>query len=62
MIAELTTCVALTGQPSMDEPNNTIAEVSCDEKLCTGCHNSDSPSFKEFNYADAWAKIKHSKP
>ena len=33
-----------------------------DEKLCTGCHNSDSPSFKEFNYADAWAKIKHSKP
>jgi hypothetical protein len=32
------------------------------EAFCKTCHNSDSPSFKEFNYEDAWAKIKHKKP
>lgn len=32
------------------------------EKFCTGCHNSDSPTFKGFNYDEAWAKIVHKKP
>lgn len=31
-------------------------------KLCTGCHNSESPTFTSFNYDEMWAKIKHSKP
>ncbi|HTR81198.1 MAG TPA: cytochrome c family protein [Bacteroidota bacterium] len=30
-----------------------------DPKLCTKCHNSKSPTFKEFNYKEAWEKIKH---
>lgn len=32
------------------------------EAACTGCHNSESPTFKAFNYDEMWAKIKHSKP
>jgi excinuclease UvrABC ATPase subunit len=31
------------------------------EAACTGCHNSDSPSFKGFKYDEMWAKIKHPK-
>ena len=30
-----------------------------DAKLCTKCHNSKSPTFKEFKYKEAWDKIKH---
>ncbi len=33
-----------------------------DPKLCTKCHNSESPLFKEFNYKTAWEKIKHPLP
>lgn len=33
-----------------------------DPKLCTKCHNSDSPTFKEFKYDEMWGKIKHSIP
>jgi hypothetical protein len=33
-----------------------------DPKLCEKCHNSESPSFKEFNYKEMWAKIKHPIP
>jgi len=31
------------------------------EKFCTECHNSNSPTFKEFNYDTYWEKIKHNK-
>lgn len=30
--------------------------------FCTNCHNSNSPTFVEFNYAEMWDKIKHPKP
>jgi excinuclease UvrABC ATPase subunit len=30
--------------------------------FCTGCHNSDSPTFKEFDYDKMWDQIKHTKP
>jgi len=33
-----------------------------DEKTCVGCHNEESPSFKEFKFDEMWAKIKHAKP
>jgi hypothetical protein len=33
-----------------------------DPKLCTQCHNSKSPTFKEFKYKEAWDKIKHPIP
>ncbi|MBI5473894.1 MAG: cytochrome C554 [Ignavibacteriae bacterium] len=32
-----------------------------DEKLCVTCHNSDSPTFKDFKFEEMWAKIDHSK-
>lgn len=31
-------------------------------EFCTTCHNSDSPTFKSFNYDEYWAKIKHPDP
>ncbi|MDE3058043.1 MAG: cytochrome c family protein [Bacteroidota bacterium] len=33
-----------------------------DPKLCTKCHNEESPTFKSFDYKVAWAKIKHPVP
>lgn len=32
------------------------------EAFCTQCHNSESPTFKGFDYAEMWDKIKHGKP
>lgn len=32
------------------------------EEFCRTCHNSDSPTFKSFNYDEYWEKIKHSDP
>lgn len=32
------------------------------EAFCTNCHNSNSPTMKEFNYAEMWDQIKHPKP
>lgn len=32
------------------------------EKFCTGCHNTESPTFKEFKYDEMWAKIAHPIP
>ena len=33
-----------------------------DPKLCTKCHNAESPSFKGFKYDEYWSKIKHPIP
>jgi len=30
-----------------------------DSKFCERCHNAESPSFKGFKMAEAWAKIEH---
>lgn len=32
------------------------------EKFCTGCHNSESPTFTGFEYEKLWAKIAHPVP
>ncbi len=32
------------------------------EKLCKTCHNPQSPTFKSFNFKEAWQKIAHSIP
>lgn len=32
------------------------------EAFCTTCHNSDSPTFKEFKIDEMWAKIQHPNP
>ena len=33
-----------------------------DPKLCEGCHNSESPTFKEFKYEEMWKQIAHPRP
>jgi len=33
-----------------------------DEKACLKCHNSESPTYKPFDYAERWEKIKHPRP
>lgn len=33
-----------------------------DPKVCTRCHNEESPSYKEFKYEEYWSKIKHPLP
>jgi len=32
------------------------------EKFCIQCHNSDSPTFFQFDYEPMWQQIAHSKP
>ena len=32
------------------------------EDLCITCHNAESPTAVEFDFATMWAKIKHNKP
>jgi len=32
------------------------------ETWCRTCHNEKSPSYKEFNFKERWAKIKHAVP
>jgi len=31
-------------------------------EFCKTCHNSDSPTFKSFDYNESWEKIKHTDP
>jgi hypothetical protein len=33
-----------------------------DEKTCVKCHNSESPTFKSFSYAEMYKKIEHHVP
>ena len=33
--------------------------IKPDEKVCTSCHNKQSPNFKPFNFEEYKAKIKH---
>jgi hypothetical protein len=39
-----------------------LAIAKDDPKLCTKCHNNESPTYKEFKYKEFWAKIKHPLP
>ncbi|HEY5125035.1 MAG TPA: cytochrome c family protein [Ignavibacteria bacterium] len=47
-------------QKAIDENGLIIPDTN--EKFCTQCHNTDSPTFKGFNYDESWAKIAHKKP
>ncbi|MGH7495281.1 MAG: multiheme c-type cytochrome [bacterium] len=40
----------------------TVGLVKGDEKLCLTCHNSESPNFKGFNFAEYSKKIAHTTP
>lgn len=37
-------------------------EPGKDEKICLGCHNDESPTFKDFNYEERKKKIAHPIP
>jgi hypothetical protein len=37
-------------------------EIKDLETFCKGCHNPESPTFKEMNFAESWDKIKHPVP
>ena len=40
----------------------TVGFMKADEKLCVKCHNEESPSYKEFNFAEFQKKIAHPTP
>lgn len=46
-------------QKAIENGLNVPADIAA---FCKGCHNSDSPTFKDFNFDEAWAKIQHKKP
>jgi hypothetical protein len=39
-----------------------VGLIKPDEKLCVGCHNEESPTFKKFDYKTMIAKIAHPVP
>lgn len=39
-----------------------LVEDGSAEKQCITCHNEESPTYKEFNFAEMWAKIVHPVP
>jgi hypothetical protein len=39
-----------------------IGLLEANEKTCLGCHNQESPTFKEFKYEEAVKKIAHPIP
>lgn len=40
----------------------TVGLIKPDEMLCKKCHNEESPTYKEFNYDEMYAKIAHPVP
>ena len=32
------------------------------EELCITCHNAESPTYVDFDFAESWEKIKHNVP
>lgn len=45
-------------QKAIENGMNPISDKS---QLCVGCHNSESPTFKDFKFDEMWEKIKHYK-
>ena len=52
--------VAVPWQGELD--GATVGLVAPDEKLCTGCHNEESPTFEGFDYEKMLKKIAHPIP
>jgi hypothetical protein len=50
--------------PVMKDPAASKAAglVVADEKTCTACHNSESPTFEGFDFKTMWAKVQHPNP
>lgn len=69
------TCESCHGAGSLYWKNDVMKAIAADstkaaavgllhpsEKTCVGCHNAESPTFKEFNFKAMWAKIEHKIP
>ncbi|MCB0834094.1 MAG: cytochrome C554, partial [Bacteroidetes bacterium] len=39
-----------------------VGLIKPDEKVCKTCHNEESPTAKEFNFAEMYPKIAHERP
>jgi hypothetical protein len=39
-----------------------VGFVTPDEKSCLTCHNEESPTYKEFKFAERWPEIEHKVP
>ena len=37
-------------------------DLAAAEKMCRGCHNEKSPTFKDFKFKERWDLIKHMRP
>jgi formate-dependent nitrite reductase cytochrome c552 subunit len=44
------------------DPATVGLNLAIDEKLCKGCHNPESPSYKEFNFEEMHKNIAHPAP
>jgi hypothetical protein len=53
--------ITIMKDKSLAEQNGLIIHTDKDA-FCKTCHNSDSPTFKEFNLDEMWAKIQHTDP
>jgi len=53
-----------TSRPdTLPDPKVIATEIrKADVQTCLGCHNAESPAFKEFDVKERWAKIKHPDP
>ena len=40
----------------------TVGLIEPNEAVCKTCHNPESPTYKEFNFAEKWKMIDHSMP
>lgn len=39
-----------------------VGLIKPDRKTCVGCHNKNSPTYKEFKFEEYWPKIEHKLP
>jgi len=71
MAEEGVQCESCHGPGSLYKPRKIMKDKTAavaagliipDEKLCLKCHNAESPTFKEFNYAEAKKKVEHPNP
>lgn len=46
-------------QKAIENGMNPMTDIA---GFCQTCHNSESPTFKEFDFEKMWAQIKHKKP
>lgn len=53
--------ISMMKDRSLSKANGLVLHTE-KEKFCIGCHNSKSPTYKEFDYETSWAQIKHTKP